>query len=106
MRFVPVKSEEQPSVLMLHRVRELLIWQRTMLVNALRGHLAEFGIVTRQGSAGVGMLIALVEDGDHDVIRRSKTPSECRRSRRRQDPRVRECRVDAGSVPALIVELS
>lgn len=62
MRFVPVKSEEQQSVLMLHRVRELLIRQRTMLVNALRGHLAEFGIVTRQGTAGVGMLIAFVED--------------------------------------------
>ncbi len=68
MRFVPVKSEEQQSVLMLHRVRELLIRQRTMLVNALRGHLAEFGIVTRQGIAGVGMLIALVDDDDHDLI--------------------------------------
>ncbi|APO70084.1 IS110 family insertion sequence transposase domain-containing protein (plasmid) [Rhizobium gallicum] len=62
MRFVPVKSEEQQSVLMLYRVRELLIRQRTMLVNALRGQLAEFGIVTRQGIAGVGMLIALVEE--------------------------------------------
>ncbi|TIU44264.1 MAG: IS110 family transposase [Mesorhizobium sp.] len=68
MRFVPVKSEEQQSVLMLHRVRELLIRQRTMLVNALRGHLAELGIVTRQGIAGVGMLIALVEEDDHDLI--------------------------------------
>ncbi|MBX4935262.1 IS110 family transposase [Rhizobium bangladeshense] len=68
MRFVPVKSEEQQGVLMLHRVRELLIRQRTMLVNALRGHLAEFGIVTRQGIAGVGMLIALVDDDDHDLI--------------------------------------
>lgn len=68
MRFVPVKSEEQQSVLMLHRVRELLIRQRTKLVNALRGHLAEFGIVTRQGVAGVGMLIASVEDYDHDLI--------------------------------------
>lgn len=68
MRFVPVKSEEQQSVLMLHRVRELLIRQRTMLINALRGHLAEFGIVTRQGIAGVGMLIGLVEDDDHDLI--------------------------------------
>lgn len=46
MRFVPVTSEEQQSVLMLHRVRELLIRQRSMLVNALGGHLAEFGIVT------------------------------------------------------------
>jgi len=68
MRFVPVKSEEQQSLLMLHRVRELLIRQRTMLVNALRGHLAEFGIVTRQGRAGAGTLIALVEDDDHDLI--------------------------------------
>jgi len=39
-----------------------LIRQRTMLSNALRGHLAEFGVVTRQGIAGVGTLIALVED--------------------------------------------
>lgn len=68
MRFVPVKSEEQQSVLMLHRVREFLIRQRTMLVNALRGHLAEFGIVTRHGIAGVGMQIALVEDDDRDLI--------------------------------------
>jgi transposase len=68
MRFVPVKSEEQQSVLMLHRVRELLIRQRTMQVNALRGHLAEFGIVTRQGIAGVGMLIALVEDDERGLI--------------------------------------
>ena len=68
MRFVAVKSEEQQSVLMLHRVRELLIRQRTMLVNALRGHLAEFGIVSRQGIAGVGMLIALVEEDSQNVI--------------------------------------
>lgn len=68
MRFVPVKSEEQQSVLMLHRVRELLIRQRTMLVNALRGHLAEFGIVARQGIAGVGVLIGLVEDENNQHI--------------------------------------
>ena len=49
MRFVPVKSAEQQSVLMLHRVRALLIRQRTMLINALRAHLAEFGIVAAQG---------------------------------------------------------
>ncbi|MES0205063.1 IS110 family transposase [Mesorhizobium australicum] len=67
MRFVPTKSEEQQSVLMLHRVRELLIRQRTMLVNALRGHLAE-GIITRQGATGLSMLVALVEDEGHDLI--------------------------------------
>ena len=68
MRFVPVKTEEQQSVLMLHRVRELLIRQRTMLVNALRGHLAELGLVAQLGASGVDMLIALVEDEDHDMI--------------------------------------
>ncbi|BBF80248.1 IS110 family transposase [Asticcacaulis excentricus] len=68
MRFVPVKTEEQQSVLMLHRVRELLIRQRTMLVNALRGHLAELGLVTQLGARGVDMLLALVEDEDHDMI--------------------------------------
>ncbi|RWP58893.1 IS110 family transposase [Mesorhizobium sp.] len=68
MRFVPTKSEEQQSVLMLHRVRELLIRQRTMLVNALRGHLAELGIITRQGATGLSMLVALVGDEGNDLI--------------------------------------
>ncbi|MER9732966.1 IS110 family transposase [Mesorhizobium sp. M0217] len=68
MRFVPTKSEEQQSVLMLRRVRELLIRQRTMLVNALRGHLAELGIITRQGATGLSMLVALVEDEGQDLI--------------------------------------
>jgi transposase len=75
MRFVPIKTEEQQSVLMLHRVREILIRQRTMLINALRGHLAEFGIVTRQGIAGVDMLVALVEDEDHESRRLPGLPS-------------------------------
>ena len=43
MRFVPVKSLEQQSALLLHRTRDLLVAQRTQLANALRGHLAEFG---------------------------------------------------------------
>lgn len=68
MRFVQVKSQEQQSLLMLHRVRELLIRQRTMLVNALRGHLAEFGVVTRQRIVIVGTLIAFVEDQDADLL--------------------------------------
>jgi transposase len=60
MRFVPIKSKEQQSVLMLRRAREFLIRQRTMLINALRGHLAEFGIIMRQGNDGVGTLVALI----------------------------------------------
>ena len=49
MRFVPIKSGDQQAVLMLHKTRELLVKQRTMSVNALRGHLAEFGIVVAKG---------------------------------------------------------
>jgi transposase len=45
MRFVAVKSAEQQSVLMLHRTREIMVRQRTMLVNAIRAHMAEFGLV-------------------------------------------------------------
>jgi transposase len=58
MRFVPVKTAAQQSVLMLHRTRNLLVRQRTMIANAIRGHLAEFGIVAAQG---VGNVIALIE---------------------------------------------
>ncbi len=52
MRFVAVKRPEQQSVLMLHRTRELLVRQRTMLVNAIRAHMAEFGIVAPSASHG------------------------------------------------------
>ena len=58
MRCVAVKSVDQQAVLMLHKVRDLLVRQRTMLINALRGHLAEFGIVAAQGAAGVKSAIA------------------------------------------------
>lgn len=60
MRFVPVKSAEQQAVLMLHRTRELLVRQRTMLVNALRGHMAELGIIAPQGIARVADLVAVL----------------------------------------------
>lgn len=56
MRFVPVKGVEQQSVLMLHRARNLLVRQRTMLVNALRAHMAEFGIIAPQGLRHVEVL--------------------------------------------------
>lgn len=62
MRFVPVKSAQAQSVLMVHRTRDLLVRQRTMLVNALRGHLAELGIVAAQGIAKVTQLAAIVFD--------------------------------------------
>jgi transposase len=62
MRFVAVKTEEQQSVLVLHRTRELLVKQRTMLVNAIRAHMAEFGIVARVGLPQVKDLLAVIAD--------------------------------------------
>jgi len=65
MRFVPVKTAEQQASQLLHRGREQLVRQRTMLVNALRAHLAEFGMVAAQGLRNVGELVAIVrDDGD------------------------------------------
>jgi transposase len=65
MRFVSVKTADQQAVLMLHKTRELLVRQRTMLTNALRSHLAEFGIIAAQGVAGVAkLLMSLRESKD------------------------------------------
>jgi transposase len=62
MRFVPVKDIDQQSVLMMHRARNLLVRQRTMLVNALRAHLAEFGVIAPQGLRHVERLVAAMEE--------------------------------------------
>jgi transposase len=68
MRFVPVKSADQQAVLMLHRTRALLIRQQTMLANAFRAHLAEFGIVVAQGIRHVRALIEKVFGEDAHAI--------------------------------------
>src|SRR5215207_1369380 len=75
MRFVPVKAAEQQAALMLHRTRDLLVRQRTALVNALRGHMAEFGIIAPQGIARAGELVALVTGEDE-----AKLPALARRA--------------------------
>jgi transposase len=62
MRFVPVKSEETQGAAMVFRIRELLIRQRTQAINALRGHLGEFGQVVPQGAANASRLITMVGD--------------------------------------------
>ncbi|RVN77893.1 IS110 family transposase [Sinorhizobium meliloti] len=62
MRFVSVKSEETQGAVVALRSRDLLIRQRTQTINALRGHLAEFGKVVPQGSTNASKLIAMVED--------------------------------------------
>ncbi len=62
MRFVPVKSEDVQGAAMVFRVRELLIRQRTQAINALRGHLTEFGEVVPQGAVNAARLIVIAED--------------------------------------------
>jgi transposase len=64
MRFVPVKSAAQQATLMVHRVRDQLISQRTATINALRGHLAELGIVAAQRQAGVRQLLTALAEVD------------------------------------------
>ena len=60
MRFVQIKSVEQQARLMLHRARDLLMRQRTQLINALRAHMAELGIVAAQGREGVKELLKII----------------------------------------------
>ena len=68
MRFVPTKSEQQQSGLMLHRSRQLLVRQRTMLSNAIRGHLAELGIISAKGRNGTTELLEVVARAKDDRI--------------------------------------
>ncbi len=64
MRFVAVKSEESQAAAVIFRTRDLLVRQRTQLINALRGHMGEFGVVVPQGAARAKELIAAVADPD------------------------------------------
>ena len=73
MRFVPVKSPEQQSVMVLHRTRSILIRQRIQISNAIRSHMAEFGMAAAVGRQGLQALIAIVEDSS-DV----RVPGEAR----------------------------
>ena len=67
MRFVPVRSVENQAALMYHKVRELLVAQRTQLLNALRSHLAEVGIIAAQGPSNARALAVLIVEGN-DMI--------------------------------------
>ncbi len=64
MRFVPTKTVEQQSCLVLHRTRHLFIRQQTAVINSIRAHLAEFGIVAPVGRRGVEQLLAFIAEGD------------------------------------------
>jgi transposase len=67
MRFVAVKTAEQQAVLMLHRARDVLIRQRTQLINALRAHLAELGMIAATGRDGLAELIEIVESQERNA---------------------------------------
>jgi transposase len=67
MRFVETKTCEQQSILMLHRVRQMQVRQKTMLTNAIWAHLAEFGLVAKIGREGVDELLLMVRDGDERI---------------------------------------
>jgi len=68
MRFVPVKSLEQQGVMVLHRTRLVLTRQRTQFSNAIRGHMAEFGLAAAIGREGLGKLIAVILDNADDRV--------------------------------------
>jgi transposase len=67
MRFVAVKSEAKQASAVVFRTRDVLVGQRTQIINAIRGHLAEYGIVARRGPSHVESLIALIEDVSSDI---------------------------------------
>ena len=68
MRFVPTKTVEQQSCLMLHRARHLFIRQQTAIINSIRAYLAEFGIVAPVGRRGVEQLLEVVADKAEDRV--------------------------------------
>jgi transposase len=67
MRFVAVKSAEQQGVLMLHKTRDLLTRQRAALINALRGHMGELGLIAAQGPRNVAKLVEALRAAGEEV---------------------------------------
>jgi transposase len=68
MRFVPTKTPEQQSGLVLHRTRHLFVRQQTSVINVIRAHLAEFGIVAPVGRRGVAELLGVVADPSENRV--------------------------------------
>lgn len=75
MRYVPVKSAAQQAALLAHRGRSLLIRQRTALINAIRAHCMEFGIVARQGPANIAALVAVIQDNQNPLLPQDARPA-------------------------------
>ncbi|EQD66175.1 transposase IS116/IS110/IS902 family protein, partial [mine drainage metagenome] len=73
MRFVAVKSEAKQALSAVFRSRDLLVGQRTQLINAIRGHLGEYGVVAPQGPSHVERLIVEIEDPGSVVPKSART---------------------------------
>ena len=71
MRFVAIKTPDQQAVLMEHRTRQLFVRQRTTLINAMRAHLAEFGIVAGVGRNGLEKLLKVIKEGEDERVPRA-----------------------------------
>ena len=77
MRFVAVKSEAAQGAAVVFRTRDMLVRQRTQIINALRGHLAEFGLIVAQGPAHVAKLIMAVQEFQAASIPEAARPILC-----------------------------
>lgn len=99
MHFVPIKTPEQQAALMMHRSRELLVGQRTALVNALRGHLAELGIVTAKGIHRIADLLAELVGADD-----SKIPPLAQASLRCLTAQIKAVETQIENLEAMILE--
>lgn len=73
MCFVVVKSEDRQSIAALLRTREILIQQRTQTINALRGHLAEFGVIVSKGASNIAKLVSRFNDPETSLPEVSRT---------------------------------
>jgi transposase len=79
MRFVAVKSEQQQAARLVFRTRDLLVRQRTQLIDAIRGHLTEYGWVAPKGPSHVAMLAGKIADLDKEIARRAREDEVSRR---------------------------
>jgi transposase len=93
VRTVPVKTPEQQAQLMQHRIRDLLVRQRTQAINALRSHLAELGIVAAQGCDGFKMLLAIIADSSD-----TRLPENARSSLSALVVQIASCQAEIGAI--------
>jgi transposase len=68
MRFVPIKTVEQQADVATHKARQIFIKQRTMMMNSLRGLMAEFGIIVPEGPQHIGKLLAILADPEDTSV--------------------------------------